>query len=55
MSDENSQRVQTKEIDWKQLVLQRWGKEYAKPDPGYEFSNGTKFDTPTNGGPYSND
>jgi hypothetical protein len=53
MPDENdAQWVRTKVIDWKQLVQQRWGKDWAKPDPAYEFSNGRKFDTPKTGGPY---
>jgi hypothetical protein len=55
MPNDNEQRVHFKDIDWKQMVLQRWGKEYTQPDPGYEFSNGRKFETPKDGGPYSDD
>lgn len=54
-TNDNSQRVRTKTINWKQLVDQRLGEEKNKPDPGYEFSGGRKFDTPTNGGPYRAD
>jgi hypothetical protein len=51
----NEQRVKTRELNWKELVLKRWGKDYAKPDPGYEFSNGRTFETPKDGGPYRAD
>lgn len=44
--------VRTRTLSWKELVLRRLGKDAAKPDPGYEFSNNRKFDTPRNGGPY---
>jgi len=45
-------QVKTRTLNWKELVLKKWGKEYQKPDPGYEFSNGRKFETPKRGGPY---
>lgn len=48
----NEQRVHTKTFDWKQEVMKREGKNWGKPDPGYEFSGGRKFDTPKQGGPY---
>lgn len=51
--NQNDQRVTTKVISWKELVMKRWGKDYNKPDPGYEFSNGRKMETPKNGGPYA--
>jgi hypothetical protein len=44
--------VKTRTLNWKELVLKKWGKDWAKPDPGYEFSNGRKFETPKTGGPY---
>lgn len=50
-SNDNEQLVRVRTLNWKELVLKRWGKDYAKPEPGYEFT-GRKFDTPTNGGPY---
>lgn len=49
--DDNTNRVRTRDIDWKQMVLQRWGKDWAKPDPAYEFT-GKTFEEPKNGGPY---
>lgn len=51
---DNENLVRTRTLSWKELVLKRWGKDYAKPDPGYEFA-GRKFETPQNGGPYRND
>lgn len=45
--------VKTKTLNWRELVQKAWGKEANKPDPGYEFSNGRKFDTPKTGGPYT--
>jgi hypothetical protein len=50
--NQNEQLVKTRTLNWKELVLKRWGKDWAKPDPGYEFPNGRKFETPQNGGPY---
>lgn len=50
--NQNEQLVRTRQLSWKELVLKRWGKDWAKPDPAYEFSNGRKFETPKNGGPY---
>ena len=57
MSETNGteQLVRTRTLSWKEIVLKRLGKEANKPDPGYEFSGGRKFDTPTNGGPYNQD
>lgn len=48
----SEQLVKTKTLNWKELVLKAWGKEWTKPEPSYEFSNGRKFDAPKNGGPY---
>ena len=53
-TDDNEQRVQTRTLDWSEIVRREWGKDYVKPEPGYEFT-GHKFDTPTNGGPYSDE
>jgi hypothetical protein len=50
--EDNAQRVRTRDFDWSQLVRNAWGKDWTKPDPGYEFTNRT-FDTPKDGGPYS--
>lgn len=50
-TNDNEQRVRTRTLNWKELVLKRWGKDWAKPEPGYEFT-GRKFETPTNGGPH---
>lgn len=57
MSDTNGseQLVRTRTLSWKELVLKRLGKDANKPDPGYEFSGGRKFDTPKSGGPYRAD
>lgn len=52
MNEDLQQRVHTRTIDWRQMVEQRLRDEKNKPEPGYEFSGGRKFDTPTNGGPY---
>jgi hypothetical protein len=38
-------------LNWKALVQRAWGKDYTKPDPGYEFT-GRKFDDNPRGGPY---
>jgi hypothetical protein len=43
--------VKTKTINWKELVLKKWGKDWAKPDPAYEFT-GKTFEAPKQGGPY---
>lgn len=51
--NQNEQLVKTRDVSWKDLVQKKWGKEYTKPDPGYEFSNGRKFETPKEGGPYA--
>jgi hypothetical protein len=45
--------VRTKPIDYAALVKRAAGKDWNKPEPAYEFSNGRKFDdTGSNGGPY---
>lgn len=51
-TNDTGNRVRTRTVDWKQLVNERLGEEKNKPDPGYEFSNGRKFETPKQGGPY---
>ncbi len=57
MSETNGteQLVRTRTLSWKEIVLKKLCKDANKPDPGYEFSNGRKFDTPKEGGPYSDD
>jgi hypothetical protein len=49
---DNQNLVKTRELNWKELVMKQWGKDWAKPEPAYEFSNGRKFHDPKNGGPY---
>jgi hypothetical protein len=51
----NEARVKTRTLSWKEIVQRKLGKDQSKPEPAYEFSNGRKFETPTNGGPYNND
>ena len=40
----------TREIDWAAEVRKAWGKEWTKPEPAYEWSNGRKFEVPADGG-----
>lgn len=42
MSD---QRVTTQTVNYKDLVVKAEGKDYKKPEPSYEFSNGRKFES----------
>jgi hypothetical protein len=35
-----------------EIARKAWGKDWTKPDPGYEFT-GRTFETPTYGGPYA--
>ena len=45
--------VRTKPLDYAALVKRAEGKDWGKPEPAYEWSNGRKFDdTGSNGGPY---
>jgi hypothetical protein len=37
-------KVQSRDIDYAALVRRLWGKDWNKPEIGYEFSNGRKFD-----------
>jgi hypothetical protein len=46
------QLVKTRTLSWKEIVQKSLGTDKSKPEPGYEFSGGRKFDTPNNGGPY---
>ena len=48
-----SDLVTTRTLSWAEMVRKAWGKEWTKPDPGYEFSNGRKFDDKKDGGPYT--
>lgn len=52
-ADDNTQRVRFRDLDWSQLCRDRWGKDWNKPEPAYEFSGGRTFDDPKNGGPYA--
>ena len=36
-------RVTTKVVNLRDLVQKAAGKDYKKPDPAYQFSNGRKF------------
>jgi hypothetical protein len=36
------------ERDWKEIALKAQGKDAAKPDVSYQFSNGRKFETTDN-------
>jgi hypothetical protein len=29
--------------NWYAMVVESWGEEWGKPDPGYEWSNGRRF------------
>lgn len=51
--DDNSNRVRTRTLSWEEMCRRVWGDEWTKADPGYEFSNGRKFDDRANGGPYN--
>jgi len=53
MTQPTTPRVQTRQLSWKELCQKAWGKEWTKPDPGYEFSGGRTFETPKQGGPYT--
>lgn len=45
--------VRTRTLDWKELVLKAWGKEWNKPEKVYEFGNGRVFEEKKPGGPYA--
>ena len=39
-------KVNTRRLDWNQMVRASWGSEFSAPDHGvYEFSNGRMFDS----------
>ena len=45
------QKVTTRLLDYRSMVIQLWGEEWSKPDIAYEFSSGyTKDDTTLQGG-----
>ena len=50
MAVDTTVRIRT--LDWKELVLKAWGKEWNKPEKVYEFTQRT-FTEPKVGGPYS--
>ena len=50
---DNAQRVQTRQLSWKELCQKAWGKEWTQPEPAYQFSGGRTFEEPKQGGPYS--
>lgn len=47
--------VVTSTINWRQMVIERWGEDWAKRDIVYEFSNGEKKQSTdmTNNGIYN--
>lgn len=45
--------VRVKTFTMLELARKSWGKDWTKPDPGYEFTGGSKFETPQSGGPYA--
>lgn len=49
--------TRTRVIDLGAEAKKAWGTEFARPDVGYEFSNGRKFDSSdkSESGIYSND
>lgn len=51
--DNNDQLVKFRTLNWKEICQKAFGKDWAKPEPGYEFSGNRKFDTPADGGPYA--
>jgi hypothetical protein len=55
MTDDSDNRVRVREFDWAQLVRDKWGKDWTKPEPAYEFSGGRTMDDNPRGGPYSED
>ena len=53
---DDSRRVVTRTLDWKEIVQRAWGKDWDKPDPAYEFTGHGKpnrsFEDNPHGGPY---
>lgn len=41
----NGNKVTTRTIDWRQMVIARWGEEWNKPDTAYVFSDGSRRDS----------
>lgn len=41
----NYQQVRTRDLSWQELCQKAWGKDFKKPDPSYEFSNGRVFES----------
>jgi len=31
--------ISTRTLNWKELVVRSWGKDWTKPEIGYEFTN----------------
>ena len=49
----NQTKVRFRTYDLATQVRKSWGEDWKKPETGYEFSNGRKFnDTGNKGGPY---
>lgn len=57
MTQPTTPRVQTRQLSWKELCQKAWGKDWANPDPSYEFSGGRSFESTDSrqGGPYEPD
>lgn len=47
MPDDTDNLVTTRAIDLNAVVRKAWGKDWAKPEVEYEFSNGRKFEKRT--------
>lgn len=47
---DESTAVRIRVLSWADLVRRAEGENLNKPEPAYEFSNGKKFDTPSDGG-----
>ena len=53
MSGETDFDVRVQTFTMLEIARKAWGKDWTKPDPAYEFSNGRTFETPNVGGPYA--
>lgn len=46
---ENGKPVSFGTVNLAQIIRQLWGPQYYRPDTGYEFSNGRRFDASDQG------
>ena len=49
MTQDNDQRVRTRNLSWKEICQKAWGKDWNKPETVYEFSGGKTFETTDRG------